>query len=83
MSWPRSSSPPPIDAPNPNAPTMPSPRECPACALEFEDTGDVEECPYCGYELPQRSASVRWVAWILALLLLWPALEGLMYLLGA
>jgi len=26
---------------------------------------------------------VRWVVWILALLLLWPALEGLMYLLGA
>lgn len=62
---------------------MSSYRECPSCALEFEDTGDVEECPYCGYEFPQRSTSVRWVAWLLALLLLWPALEGLMYLFGA
>jgi hypothetical protein len=50
--------------------------------LEFEDTGDVERCPYCDYEFPQRRSSVRWVAWFLALLLLWPAIKGLMFLLG-
>ncbi|MFP4228001.1 MAG: zinc ribbon domain-containing protein [Salinivenus sp.] len=57
-------------------------RECPSCALEYEDTGDMKQCPYCGYEFPQRSSSVRWVAWLLVLLLLWPALKGLMYLFG-
>jgi hypothetical protein len=62
---------------------MSSTRECPSCALEFEDTGDIKECPYCGYEFPQRTASVQWVAWLLALLLLWPAIKGLMYLFGS
>jgi len=59
---------------------MASTRECPSCALEYENPGDVTECPYCGYEVPQRRSSVRWVAWILVLLLLWPAIEGLMML---
>jgi len=62
---------------------MSSYRECPSCALEFEDNGNVEECPYCGYEFPQRASGVQWVAWVLALLLLWPALKGLMYLFGS
>lgn len=61
---------------------MASYRECPSCALEYEDTGTVEQCPYCGYEVPQRSSTVHWVAWVLVLLLLWPALKGLMYLFG-
>lgn len=61
---------------------MASSRECPSCALEFEDTGTVEQCPYCGYEFPQRRSSVQWVAWLLVLLLLWPALKGLMMLFG-
>jgi len=61
---------------------MPSTRECPSCALEFDDTGDVEQCPYCDYEFPQRRSSLQWVAWLFALLLLWPAIRGLMYLLG-
>jgi hypothetical protein len=61
---------------------MASTRECPSCALEFEDTGDVERCPYCDYEFPQRRSSLAWVAWLFALLLLWPAIRGLMYLLG-
>jgi hypothetical protein len=61
---------------------MASTRECPACALEFEETGDTEECPYCGYEFPQQRSSLQWVAWLLALLLLWPAIKGLMILLG-
>ncbi|MFO8100388.1 MAG: zinc ribbon domain-containing protein [Salinibacter sp.] len=57
-------------------------RECPSCALEYEDTGDVEQCPYCDYEFPQRSSAVHWIAWLLVLLLLWPAIQGLMYLFG-
>jgi hypothetical protein len=61
---------------------MASSRECPSCALEFEDTGDVKECPYCGYEFPRRRSSVHWVAWLLVLLLLLPAIKGLMMLLG-
>lgn len=61
---------------------MPSYRECPSCALEFEDTGNATECPYCGYEFPRHGTSVRWMAWLLALILLWPAIKGLMYLLG-
>jgi len=61
---------------------MASTRECPACALEFEDTDPVEECPYCGYEFPQRRSTIPWVAWLLVLLLLWPAIKGLMFLFG-
>jgi uncharacterized paraquat-inducible protein A len=61
---------------------MATTRECPACALEFEDTGDMDACPYCGYELPRQSSSLQWVALLLALLLLWPAIKGLMYLFG-
>jgi hypothetical protein len=61
---------------------MASSRECPSCALEFEASGPVEECPYCGYEFPQQRSSVQWVAWLLALLLLWPAIKGLMVLFG-
>jgi len=61
---------------------MASHRECPSCALEYEDTGDVDRCPYCGYELPTQSTSVQWVAWVLVLLLLWPAIRGLSMLFG-
>ncbi len=61
---------------------MASYRECPSCALEFEDTGDVERCPYCDYEFPQQRSSLTWIAWLLVLLLLIPAIKGLMLLLG-
>lgn len=61
---------------------MASYRECPSCALEFEDTGNVKRCPYCDYEFPRRRTTVQWVAWLLVLLLLWPAIKGLMLLLG-
>lgn len=57
-------------------------RECPSCALEYEDDGDVETCPYCGYEFPQRRSSLKWVAILFALLMAWPAIKGLMYLLS-
>lgn len=45
-------------------------RECPSCALEYEDTGDVEVCPYCGYEFPQRKSSTVWAALLFLLLML-------------
>jgi hypothetical protein len=56
-------------------------RECPSCALDFEDDGTADRCPYCGYEFPKQKTSVQWVAWLMALLMLWPAIKGLMWLL--
>ena len=52
--------------------------ECPSCALEV----DVREetCPYCGYEFPRQRSSLKYMAWLLALLLAWPVLELLMRL---
>lgn len=55
-------------------------RECPSCALEVDRSADV--CPYCGYEFPEQKSGVSIVAWVLVLLLLWPAIKGLMYLFG-
>ncbi len=44
--------------------------ECPSCALPIDP--DVDECPYCGYELPRQRSSVKIVALLLvALLILW------------
>lgn len=54
--------------------------ECPSCALEFEGTPD--ECPYCGYEFPERPKSVSAVAWLMAALLIIPAIWAVMKLLG-
>ena len=48
-------------------------RECPSCAMESED--DLEVCPYCGYEFPEISRSRRWVAWLMAFLLIWPLIR--------
>jgi len=56
---------------------MGSMRECPSCALNFEDEGQ-DECPYCGYELPRQKSSVKWMAWLLVLIMLWFAFQGLM-----
>jgi len=52
-------------------------RECPSCALEFEDEGQ-DECPYCGYEFPKRSTGVQAVAVLLLLIMLWFAFRGLL-----
>jgi hypothetical protein len=43
---------------------------------------DAEEevCPYCGYEFPETPRSVRWVAWVMALLLIWPLIELLRWI---
>lgn len=60
---------------------MPDPqKECPACALDID--GEAEVCPYCGYEFPRQASSVKIVAVVMALLLLWPLLELLGWLFG-
>lgn len=53
-------------------------RECPSCAMEVDASADT--CPICGYEAPRQKTSVQVAAWLMALLLLWPVLEGLFYL---
>jgi predicted amidophosphoribosyltransferase len=53
-------------------------RECPACAMEVDASADA--CPICGYEAPRQRTSLQIAAWVMVLLLLWPAFEGLMYL---
>lgn len=55
-------------------------RECPSCALDVEATESV--CPYCGYEFPVQRSSVKAVAVIMALLLLWPVIKLVQYLFG-
>jgi len=47
--------------------------ECPSCALESDRSGHPETCPYCGYEFPEASKGLSWVAWLFVILLLiWP-----------
>lgn len=53
-------------------------RECPACAMEID--ASAEACPVCGYEAPRQRTSVQVAAWLMALLLLWPVIEGALYL---
>ncbi|PSR01487.1 MAG: hypothetical protein BRD47_05980 [Bacteroidetes bacterium QS_8_68_28] len=53
-------------------------RECPACAMPIDASEDA--CPICGYEAPRQRTSLQVAAWVMILLLLWPAFEGLMYL---
>lgn len=55
-------------------------RECPNCAVEVPKHG--ERCPVCGYEFPRpKSGTFKWVAIILILLFLIPALTLLIRLL--
>lgn len=42
--------------------------ECPSCALPIDAT--VEECPYCGYELPQRKKSRQLAVLLVAVVLI-------------
>ena len=53
-------------------------KECPACALDVDR--EATECPYCGYEFPVTRSSVKLVAIIMALLLLWPLIKLIQYL---
>jgi predicted amidophosphoribosyltransferase len=55
-----------------------STRECPACAMEIDASADA--CPVCGYEAPRAKTSLKVAAWVMVLLLLWPAIEGVLYL---
>ncbi len=48
-------------------------QECPSCALDVESTAEV--CPYCAYEFPRQSRSRTLMAWIMAVLLIWPLFE--------
>ncbi|MDA0193682.1 MAG: hypothetical protein O2887_00765 [Bacteroidetes bacterium] len=43
-------------------------KECPSCAMEV-DSG-AKECPICGYEFANTSASLKLIALLLALLFL-------------
>ena len=52
--------------------------ECPSCALEVD--ADAAICPYCGYEFPVQKRSVKVVAIVMALLLLWPVIKLVEYL---
>ena len=53
-------------------------RECPSCALDVPARAEV--CPYCAYEFPRQRSSLRLWALVMALLLAWPALKGLLWL---
>lgn len=55
-------------------------KECPSCALQVDASADV--CPYCDYEFPQRSTGVKTMAWLFALLMLWPVIEVFLWLFG-
>ena len=55
-------------------------KECPSCALDVER--DAELCPYCHYEFPQQKSTTKAMAWIMALLLIWPLYELLTLLFG-
>jgi len=48
-------------------------RECPSCAIK--SSRDEEVCPYCGYEFLELTASRKWVAWLMAILLIWPLIK--------
>lgn len=53
-------------------------RECPSCALEVDAA--LDDCPHCGYEFPQRSSGLVWMALLFALLMLFPLIDWLLYL---
>jgi RNA polymerase subunit RPABC4/transcription elongation factor Spt4 len=38
-------------------------KECPSCAMEIDYKEAI--CPICGYEFPQTSKTVKWVAILL------------------
>lgn len=54
--------------------------ECPSCALQIP--ADAEECPYCGYEIPQQKRSTMAFALLFALLMIWPVLKAIDWLLS-
>lgn len=53
-------------------------RACPSCGLPINADADV--CPYCAYDLPQQKSSLKMAALLFALLMLWPLIELIRYL---
>ncbi|MBX2895284.1 MAG: hypothetical protein KF763_07570 [Cyclobacteriaceae bacterium] len=43
-------------------------KECPSCAMEID--ADLNTCPICQYEFPQRVPAIKWVAILLVAVLL-------------
>ncbi|MEQ8338323.1 MAG: zinc ribbon domain-containing protein [Cyclobacteriaceae bacterium] len=43
-------------------------KECPSCAMDVD--ASAKECPICNYEFNDHPVSYKWIAFILALLLL-------------
>lgn len=43
-------------------------KECPSCAMEID--ADAERCPICGYEFPHTPLSVKIMAIIMILLMI-------------
>lgn len=49
--------------------------ECPSCALQVEgDRSDYDRCPYCNYEFPEQKTSIKAVAILLVVLMIFFAL---------
>ncbi|RMH66170.1 MAG: zinc ribbon domain-containing protein [Bacteroidetes bacterium] len=48
----------------------------------MEIPADAETCPYCGYEIPRQKSSLKTAAILFALLLIWPLLKVLDWLLS-
>lgn len=51
---------------------MPKTVECPGCAMEVDAVSTI--CPFCQYEFPQVRQSLKWVGWLMLILLIYPAL---------
>lgn len=48
-------------------------KECPSCAMEIDK--NVKNCPVCGYEFTQPNPLIKWIAILLAILLLYLTLS--------
>jgi len=43
-------------------------KECPSCAMEIDASAKV--CPVCSYQFPEQPRSLRWIAVLLAIIML-------------
>lgn len=43
-------------------------KECPSCAMETDARN--RECPVCGYEFPPPARGLKWIAFVLAVMVL-------------
>jgi RNA polymerase subunit RPABC4/transcription elongation factor Spt4 len=51
-------------------------KECPGCAMDIPEESNV--CPVCQYEFPKTNSSFKWIALVLAIVLLLLTLLGFM-----